>query len=44
MTQNINKTLSDIKLNQFERISINICKQFKILELKEEKYFITFTK
>ncbi|KAK6611374.1 reverse transcriptase domain protein [Botrytis cinerea] len=43
MTQNISKTLSDIKLDQFERVSTDICGQFKIPGLKGEKYFITFT-
>ena len=44
MIQNINKSLSDIKLNQFEKVNINIYRQFKKLELKKEKYFITFIK
>ena len=35
ITQNINKSLSNLKLNKFDKISIDICKPFNILELKK---------
>ena len=42
MIQNISKSLSNLKLNKFDKISIDICRSFNILELKGEKYFIIF--